>query len=42
MREWEERCRDAGVNLVADGLMANGMPGNDELAECKSLGATLV
>ena len=41
MREWEERCKMAGANLVSDGLMANGMPNDNEIAECKSLGARL-
>ena len=42
MRDWEERCRLAGANLVSEGVMANGMPGDNEITECKSLGAMLL
>ena len=42
MRDWEERCRLAGANLVSEGVMANGMPGDSEIAECKKLGAMLL
>ena len=41
MRDWEDRCRAAGVNLVADGLMANNAPSDSDLDECKSLGRAL-
>ena len=42
MRDWEDRCRAAGANLVADGLMANNAPSDSDLDECKSLGRTLI
>ena len=42
MRDWEDRCRAAGANLVADGLMANNAPSDSDLEECKSLGRTLI
>ena len=41
MRDWEERCEDDGANLVTDSVMANEMPGDNELSECKNLGALL-
>lgn len=41
MRLWEDEARDAGANLVADGLMINGAPDDDGEADCKSLGAAL-
>jgi len=41
MRDWEDRCRAAGANLVADGLMANNAPSDSDLDECKSLGRSL-
>ena len=41
MRDWEDRCRAAGANLVADGLMANNAPSDSDLDECKSLGRAL-
>lgn len=41
MRDWEERCKAAGANLVSDCVMANEAPGEDDLEECKSLGRAL-
>lgn len=41
MRNWEERCRQAGAVLAADSVMANDMPDDDVLAACRSLGAAL-
>ena len=41
MRDWEERCRTAGANLVMDGVMANNAPDDRALAECDGLGAAL-
>ncbi len=42
MREWEARCKAQGISLVNDaGLMANEMPDDDALAQCRALGAAL-
>ena len=41
MRNWEQECKAAGVNLVSEGLMANNEPDDAALAECKALGAKL-
>ncbi len=42
MREWESRCKAQGISLVNDaGLMANEMPDDDALAQCRALGAAL-
>ena len=41
MRDWEDRTRMRGANMVADGLMANNAPTAEVLEECKSLGAAL-
>ena len=41
MRDWEERTRMRGANLIADGLMANNAPDANVLDECKSLGRAL-
>ncbi len=41
MRDWEERCRNAGIVLVSDGVTANDAPDDDALAACKELGASL-
>ena len=42
MRDWENRCKSAGANLVADSVMANNTQEEDVLEECKSLGRALV
>jgi len=42
MHDWEDRCRADGINLVADGVMANNAPDAGALAECEALGAQLV
>jgi flavodoxin short chain len=42
MRDWEDRCNAAGAKFAYDSVMANNAPGDDALAECKSLGAALV
>ena len=41
MRNWEQECKAAGVNLVSEGPMANNEPDDAALAECKALGAKL-
>ena len=41
MRDWEERCRAAGAVLVTDSVTANDAPGDEELEQCRSLGAAL-
>lgn len=41
MRDWEERCRNAGAVLVAEGLAVNETPDDSALEECRSLGAAL-
>ena len=41
MRDWEARCRNAGIALAADSVMANDAPNEDALAECRALGAAL-
>ena len=41
MRDWEERCRNAGAVLVAEGLTVNETPDDCALEECRSLGAAL-
>lgn len=41
MRDWEERCNMIGARLVMGGVMANNAPGENEIEECKSLGAAL-
>ena len=41
MRDWEERALAAGANLATDSVMANNAPSDDDLDNCKSLGAAL-
>ncbi|MBR2294895.1 MAG: flavodoxin [Clostridiales bacterium] len=42
MREWEERCNNAGAVLAAESLMVNDAPDDDGISACKALGAALV
>ena len=41
MRDWEERCREAGAVLAADSVTANDAPGDEETESCRKLGAAL-
>ena len=41
MRDWEERCNDAGAVLAAAPVMANESPDEDALNECIDLGKAL-
>ncbi len=38
MRTWEEECRNAGAVLAAESVIANEMPGDEELEQCRNLG----
>ena len=43
MRNWTERCKNAGATVVGgEGLIANETPSDDDLASCKALGESLV
>jgi len=41
MRDWADRCKASGINLINEGLMANEAPSDADLANCKALGASL-
>ncbi len=41
MRDWEDRCRTAGANLVMDGVIANNAPDDSAISDCEGLGAAL-
>ena len=41
MRDWEERCRNAGAVLAADSVTANDAPDDEAVEACKALGAAL-
>ena len=38
---WEERCRNAGITLAADSVIANDAPDDEATASCKALGAAI-
>ncbi|MCC5910576.1 MAG: flavodoxin [Clostridiaceae bacterium] len=42
MRDWEERMKQYGANLLEVGLMVELTPGDEELAKCRELGKKLV
>lgn len=43
MREWEDRMKDNGADLIQDGLIINGSPESDEdESSCIELGKKLV
>lgn len=42
MREWEERMKGYGANLVDEGLIINLTPDDEGIAECNKLGEKLV
>ncbi|MCR5767476.1 MAG: flavodoxin [Lachnospiraceae bacterium] len=41
MRDWEDRCKGAGISLSAESVLANETPDDADLANCKALGAAL-
>ena len=41
MRDWTERTKALGANLVDDGLIANEAPSADDLEKCRALGHRL-
>ena len=41
MRNWEERCKQAGANLVCESVMVNDASDADGVESCKKLGAAL-
>ena len=41
MRNWEDRCKQAGANLVCESVMVNDAPDSDGVESCKKLGAAL-
>lgn len=42
MRDWEEVCRGAGVNLACDSVIANDAPDDEATAACADLGKALI
>ncbi len=41
MRNWADRCREDGADLVSDGVMANLEPGEEDAENCRKLGRML-
>jgi len=41
MRDWEDTCKNAGVNLVHDYVICNESPDDEAQESCKQLGAAL-
>ena len=41
MRDWEDRCKNAGAVLACDSVTANNDPDADAVNACKALGAAL-
>ena len=41
MRNWEEDCKAAGIELTGEGLMCNEEPDEEGLEACRALGASL-
>ena len=41
MREWEERCKNDGINLVGEGVICMEAPDGDAIAACNALGASV-
>ena len=41
MRDWEDRCKNAGAQLVCESVMANNAPDEETLNACKNLGGAL-
>ena len=42
MRNWEEDCRSAGIELACDSVICNGAPEGESAEACRALGAALV
>lgn len=41
MRSWEERCKNAGANIVCESVMCNDAPDDTGIASCVELGKAL-
>lgn len=41
MRDWEERMKGYGANLVQEGLVVNLTPKDEDIDKCKDLGSEL-
>ncbi len=41
MRDWEDRCKGKGINLVAEGVICLEAPDDEAKEKCEALGAAL-
>ena len=41
MRNWEERCKEAGAELVSESVICNETPDEDAKESCRNLGKTI-
>lgn len=41
MRTWEDDCKDAGITLADESVLANEAPDDEATAACKALGAAI-
>lgn len=41
MRNWEDDCKEAGIELICDSVVCNDAPDEDAITACKELGAAL-
>ena len=41
MRNWEASCKEAGANLIQDGVICNEEPDDETKEACRNLGKTL-
>jgi flavodoxin I len=41
MRNWEDDCKEAGIELACDSVVCNDAPDEDAITACKELGAAL-
>lgn len=41
MRLWEDRCKNGGMALVGDGVIANEYPQDEDAENCRNLGRSL-
>ena len=41
MRNWEDDCREAGIERACDSVVCNDAPDEDAITACKELGAAL-
>ncbi|MBR4145870.1 MAG: flavodoxin [Lachnospiraceae bacterium] len=41
MRDWEDRCKNHGITLAAESVLANETPDDEAIAACNALGETI-